>query len=242
VDIQTGGSSPPAKVIRAMEELGFRVLHIYGLTEVHGPSTLCAAQESWEGLPAEERAGQSARQGVAYPVVAGQIVADPKTCAPVPADGQAVGEVLLKGNTVMLGYLKEREATAKAFAGGWFHSGDLAVQHADGYIEIKDRLKDIIISGGENISSIEIETALYKHPAVLLAAVVARPDEKWGESPCAFVQLKPGLELSQDEMLAHCRANLARFQLPRTIVFGPLPTTATGKIQKYVLRVTAKAL
>ena len=242
VDIQTGGSSPPAKVIRAMEELGFRVLHIYGLTEVHGPSTLCAAQEAWDELPAEARAGQSARQGVAYPAIIRQIVADPRTCAPVAADGQTVGEVLLKGNTVMLGYLKEPEGTAKAFAGGWFHSGDLAVQHPDGYIEIKDRLKDIIISGGENISSIEIETALYKHPAVLLAAVVARPDEKWGETPCAFVQLKPGMELSEDELLAHCRAHLARFQLPKTIVFGPLPTTATGKIQKFTLRETAKAL
>jgi fatty-acyl-CoA synthase len=242
VEIQTGGSAPPVKVIRAMEDLGFRVTHIYGLTEVQGPSTLCEPRDEWAALAAEPRAAQLARQGVRYPVVAGQMVADPRTLKPVPADGKTVGEVMLKGNTVMLGYLKEPKATAAAFRGGWFHSGDLAVQHANGDIEIKDRLKDIIISGGENISSLEVEAMLYRHPAVLMAAVVARPDDKWGETPCAFVQLKPGTSPGEAEMIAFCRDNLAHFKCPKTVVFGPLPTTATGKIQKYVLRERAKAL
>jgi fatty-acyl-CoA synthase len=225
-----------------MEDLGFRVTHIYGLTEVQGPSTLCEPRDEWAALAAEPRAAQLARQGVRYPVVAGQMVADPRTLKPVPADGKTVGEVMLKGNTVMLGYLKEPKATAAAFRGGWFHSGDLAVQHANGDIEIKDRLKDIIISGGENISSLEVEAMLYRHPAVLMAAVVARPDDKWGETPCAFVQLKPGTSPGEAEMIAFCRDNLAHFKCPKTVVFGPLPTTATGKIQKYVLRERAKAL
>ncbi|MBM3567628.1 MAG: acyl-CoA synthetase [Alphaproteobacteria bacterium] len=242
VKIQTGGSSPPAKVIRAMNDLGFDVLHIYGLTEVQGPSTLCEAQDAWAGLSDEARAGESARQGVILPMVAGQMVADAKTLAPVPADGKTMGEVMLRGNTVMLGYLKDKNATAKAFAGGWFHSGDLGVQHADGYIEIKDRLKDIIISGGENIASIEIEAALYRHPAVALAAVVARPDDKWGETPCAFVQLKADTSATADELIAFCREHLARFKIPKTVVLGALPTTATGKIQKFVLRERAKAM
>ncbi len=242
VDIQTGGSPPPAKVIKAMEELGFRVTHIYGMTELQGPSTLCEPQEAWRGMPLEERAVQMARQGVRYPIVDGHIVADPRTCKPVPQDGKTVGEILVQGNTVMLGYIKDPKATAEAFDGGWMHTGDLAVWYANNYVEIKDRKKDIIISGGENISSVEVEIALYRHPAVALAAVVARPDEKWGETPCAFVQLKPGTQASEDEMIRHCRETLAGFKLPKKVVFGAVPTTATGKIQKYVLRERAKAL
>jgi fatty-acyl-CoA synthase len=236
VDIQTGGSPPPAKVIKAMEELGFRVTHIYGMTELLGPSTFCAPQDGWSGLPLEERATLSARQGVRYPVVEGQMVADPKTLVPVAKDGIAIGEIMIRGNTVMLGYLKDPKASAATFRGGWMHTGDLAVEHADGYIEIKDRAKDIIISGGENISSVEVEIALYRHPAVQLAAVVARPDEKWGETPCAFVQLKPGTSATESEIIAFCRDQLAHFKAPKSVVFGQLPTTATGKIQKFVLR------
>jgi 3-(methylthio)propionyl---CoA ligase len=242
VDIQTGGSPPPAKVIKGMEELGFRVTHIYGMTELQGPSTLCVPQDDWASLPLEERAAFTARQGVRYPVVEGHRVADPKTLAPVPRDGKTIGEIMIRGNTVMLGYLKDGKATAAAFAGGWMHTGDLAVEHPDGYVEIKDRAKDIIISGGENISSVEVEIALYRHPAVQLAAVVARPDEKWGETPCAFVQLKPGATATAEEVIAFCRAELAHFKAPKSVVFGPLPTTATGKIQKFVLREQAKAL
>ncbi len=237
VHIMTGGSPPPAKVIQAMEELGFQVLHIYGMTELQGPSTLCAPQENWQ-----DRYTEMARQGVRYQVVEGHIVGDPKTCRPVSRDGKTMGEILIQGNTVMLGYLKDPKATAEAFAGGWMHTGDLAVCHPSNYLEIKDRKKDIIISGGENISSVEVEIALYKHPATLLAAVVARPDEKWGETPCAFVQLKPGESVSEAEMIEHCRGSLARFKLPKKVVFGALPTTATGKIQKFVLRERAKAL
>ena len=242
VEIETGGSSPPAKVIKAMSELGFRVTHLYGLTEVHGPSTLCVWQEAWDALGPAQQAAMVARQGVPYPTLAGQMVADAKTLEPVPADGRTIGEVMLRGSTVMLGYLKDKAATAAAFRGGWFHSGDLAVQHPDGYIEIKDRLKDIIISGGENISSIEVEIALTRHPAVLMAAVVARPDEKWGETPCAFVQLKPDTKATEEELIAFCRDQLPRFAVPKTVVFGPLPTTATGKIQKYTLRERAREL
>jgi fatty-acyl-CoA synthase len=242
VDLQTGGAAPPVKVIRAMSDLGFRVQHIYGLTEVLGPSTLCAWQDAWNTLSPDEQAARQARQGVPYHVVDGQIVADPKTCEPVPADGATPGEVMLRGNTVMLGYLKDGAATAAAFAGGWFHSGDLAVQHPDGYIEIKDRLKDIIISGGENIASITVEAALTRHPAVALAAVVARPDEKWGETPCAFVELRPGMQVTAEELIAFAREHLPHFALPRTVIFGPLLTTATGKIQKFELRERARAL
>jgi fatty-acyl-CoA synthase len=242
VDIQTGGSPPPAAVIKAMEELGFRVLHIYGMTELQGPSTLCEPQEAWSGLPMSERAVEMARQGVRYPVVDGHIVGDPQTCEPVPQDGKTIGEILVKGNTVMLGYLKDPKATAEAFGGGWMHTGDLAVWYPNHYVEIKDRKKDIIISGGENISSVEVEIALYRHPAVALAAVVARPDERWGETPCAFVQLKPGMDASEEQLIAHCRDNLARYKIPKKVVFGALPTTATGKIQKFVLRERAKAL
>ena len=242
VDIQTGGSPPPAKVIKGMEELGFRVTHIYGMTELQGPSTLCVPQDDWVDLPLEERAALTARQGVRYPSVEGQMVADPATLQPVPRDGRTVGEIMIRGNTVMLGYLKEPEASEAAFRGGWMHTGDLAVEHPDGYIEIKDRAKDIIISGGENISSVEIEIALYKHPAVHLAAAVARPHEKWGETPCVFVQLKPGTSATEAEIVAHCRQHMAGYKVPRAVVFGPLPTTATGKIQKFVLREQAKAM
>jgi fatty-acyl-CoA synthase len=242
VHIQTGGSPPPAKVIKAMEELGFKVLHIYGMTELQGPSTYSADQEAWQKLALEERASEMAKQGIRYPVVEGHIVGDPRTCKPVPKDGRTVGEILVRGNTVMLGYLKDPKATAEAFVGGWMHTGDLAVWHPSNYVEIKDRKKDIIISGGENISSVEVEIALYKHPATQLAAVVARPDEKWGETPCAFIQLKPGANATEAEYLDWCRQNLARFKVPKKIVFGPLPTTATGKIQKFVLRERAKAL
>jgi fatty-acyl-CoA synthase len=242
VDIQTGGSPPPAKIIKGMEELGFRVTHIYGMTELQGPSTLCVPQDGWADLPLERRAALVARQGVRYPVVEDQMVADPKTLKPVPRDGQAIGEIMVRGNTVMLGYLKEPKATADAFRGGWMHTGDLAVEHPDGYVEIKDRAKDIIISGGENISSVEVEIALYQHPAVQFAAVVARPDEKWGETPCAFVQLKPGTAATADQLIAFCRDRLARYKVPKSIVFGPLPTTATGKIQKFVLRERALRL
>jgi fatty-acyl-CoA synthase len=242
VDIQTGGSPPPANIIKGMEELGFRVTHIYGMTELQGPSTLCVPQDDWTGMPLEERAALSARQGVRYPVVEGQMIADPKTLKPVPRDGSTIGEIMIRGNTVMLGYLKDTKATADAFRGGWMHTGDLAVEHPDGYIEIKDRAKDIIISGGENISSVEVEIALYKHPAVQLAAVVARPHDKWGETPCAFVQLKPGMNATADEIIGFCRDRLAHYKAPKSVVFGPLPTTATGKIQKFTLREKARAL
>ena len=242
VHIMTGGSPPPAKVIKGMEELGFKVLHIYGMTELQGPSTFCAVQDDWSALPLEERANRMAQQGVRYQVVEGHIVGDAKTCKPVAKDGQTVGEILIQGNTVMLGYLKDAKATKDAFHGGWMHTGDLAVWHPSNYIEIKDRKKDIIISGGENISSVEVEIALYKHPATALAAVVARPDDKWGETPCAFVQLKPGAHASEEEYIQWCRDNLAKFKVPRKVVFGDLPTTATGKIQKYVLRERAKGL
>jgi fatty-acyl-CoA synthase len=242
VHIQTGGSPPPAKVIKEMEELGFKVLHIYGMTELQGPSTFCASQDAWKDLSLEERSTQMARQGVRYQVVEGHIVGDPKTCRPVKKDGESIGEILIQGNTVMLGYLKDPKATAEAFAGGWMHTGDLAVWHPSNYIEIKDRKKDIIISGGENISSVEVEIALYKHPATQLAAVVARPDEKWGETPCAFVQLKAGANATEQEYIEWCRNNLARYKVPKKVVFGPVPTTATGKIQKFVLREKAKAL
>ncbi len=241
VDIQTGGSPPPAKVIKGMEELGFRVTHIYGMTELQGPSTLCVPQDGWVDLPLEERAVLIARQGVRYPVVEGHMVADPTTLKPVPSDGKTIGEIMVRGNTVMLGYLKDPKLTAQTFRGGWMHTGDLAVEHPDGYIEIKDRAKDIIISGGENISSVEVEIALYKHPAVQLAAVVARPDEKWGETPCAFVQLRPGTAATADEIINFCRDQLAHYKAPKSVIFGPLPTTATGKIQKFVLREQARA-
>jgi len=243
VDVATGGAAPPSAIIEAMEALGFRVTHLYGLTESYGPATLCAWQSHWAELPLAERAQKMARQGVAMPTLAQIQVGDADTGAPVPRDGVTLGEVMLRGNTIMKGYLANETATAQAFAGGWFHTGDLAVWHPDNYIEVKDRAKDIIISGGENISSLEVEECLYHHPDVLEAAVVARPDDKWGETPCAFVALKPGAPpLGPDELIAWCRDRLARFKVPRTIVFGPLPKTSTGKIQKFVLRDAARKL
>ena len=243
VEVATGGAAPPSAVIEAMEQMGFRVTHLYGLTESYGPATLCAPQERWSELPLAERARQMARQGVPMPALAEVTVADPETLAPVPRDATTVGEVMLRGNTVMKGYLKNQPATTAAFRGGWYHTGDLAVWHPDNYIEIKDRAKDIIISGGENISSLEIEECLYRHPQVMEAAVVARPDEKWGETPCAFVLLKPDAAgVTGIELIGWCREHLAHFKAPRTIVFGALPKTSTGKIQKFVLREKAKAL
>ena len=238
--MMTAGSPPPAAVIEGMEGLGFHVTHVYGLTEVYGPATVCAWHDEWDALPVEERARLKARQGVNYPVLDGLMVADPESLAPVPADGVAMGEIFMRGNIVMKGYLKNPHATAEAFAGDWFHTGDLGVVHPDGYIELKDRSKDIIISGGENISTVEVESVLYRHPAVLEAAVVARPDPMWGETPCAFVTLKEGASATADDIIAFCRDRLARFKAPRTVVFSELPKTSTGKIQKFVLRERAK--
>jgi fatty-acyl-CoA synthase len=241
VEIATGGAAPPSAVIAAMEAMGFRVTHLYGLTESFGPSTYCAWQAAWDALPLDERAPLMARQGVRYPTVADLMVADPDTMAPVPRDGQTMGEVMFRGNTIMKGYLENPRATEQAFRGGWFHTGDLAVWHPDGYMEVKDRSKDVIISGGENISSLEVEEVLYRHAAVMEAAVVARPDERWGETPCAFVTLKPDAgTVSADDILAWCRTHLARYKVPKHVVFGPLPKTSTGKIQKFVLRDRAK--
>ncbi len=228
VAMMTAGAAPPAAVISGMEGLGFRIAHVYGLTEVYGPAVICAWHDD------------KARQGVAYPVLEGLMVADPDSLAPVPPDGATMGEVFMRGNIVMKGYLKNPGATEEAFAGGWFHTGDLAVAHPDGYIEIKDRSKDIIISGGENISTIEVEDVLYRHPAVLEAAIVARPDANWGETPCAFVTLKDGAAAEPGEIIAFCREHLAHFKAPRHVIFGPLPKTSTGKIQKFVLRERAK--
>jgi fatty-acyl-CoA synthase len=240
VDMMTAGAAPPAAVISGMEALGFRIAHVYGLTEVYGPAVICAWHDEWDGLSADERARLKARQGVQYPVLEGLMVADPETLAPVPPDGQTMGEIFMRGNIIMKGYLKNPTATEEAFAGGWFHTGDLAVAHPDGYIEIKDRSKDIIISGAENISTIEVEDVLYRHPAVMEAAVVARPDEQWGETPCAFVTLKDGATVDPAEIIAFCRERLAHFKAPRHVIFGPLPKTSTGKIQKFVLRERAK--
>ncbi|MCM2400993.1 acyl-CoA synthetase [Rhizobium sp. S153] len=242
VSVMTAGAAPPAAVIEAMEELGFDVTHTYGLTETYGPAVVCAWHDEWNGHDISEKARLKARQGVRYSVLDGLMVADPETLEPVPSDGETMGEIFFRGNNVMRGYLKNPSSTDKAFAGGWFHSGDLAVCHADGYIEIKDRSKDIIISGGENISSIEVEGVLYRHPAVMEAAIVARPDEKWGETPCAFIGLKPGATVTEKELIDFCRANMAHYKAPKTVVFGPLPKTSTGKIQKFVLREKARAL
>ncbi len=242
VHMMTAGSAPPAAVIQGMEALGFRIAHVYGLTEVFGPSVICAWHEEWDALDPDERARLRARQGVNYPVLEGLMVADPESLVPVARDGATMGEIFMRGNIVMKGYLKNPQATAEAFAGGWFHTGDLGVCHPDGYIEIKDRSKDIIISGGENISTIEVEDALYRHPAVLEAAVVAKPDPQWGETPCAFVTLKDGAAASEAEIIAFCRDRLAHFKAPRSVVFGPLPKTSTGKIQKFVLRERAKTV
>jgi len=236
----TAAAPPPASVLAAMAQMGIDVTHVYGLTEVYGPAVACAWHGEWNTLPPQEQAELKARQGVKYPVLEDLMVADAKTLEPVPKDGATIGEVFMRGNIVMKGYLKNSKATRAAFAGGWFHTGDLGVWHADGYIELKDRAKDIIISGGENISSIEVENVLYRHPAVAAAAVVAKADEKWGETPCAFVELKPGATAKADEIIAFCRANMARFKVPRHVVFGPLPRTSTGKIQKFALRDRAR--
>jgi fatty-acyl-CoA synthase len=241
VDVATGGAAPPSAVIEAMEAMGFRVTHLYGLTESYGPAMLCVPQDEWCGLALADRARRMARQGVAMPTLAGIRVADPDTGVPVPRDGATMGELMLRGNTVMKGYLKNPQATAKAFAHGWFATGDLAVWHPDGYAEVRDRSKDIIITGGENVSSLEVEECLYRHPQVMEAAVVARPDERWGETPCAFVTLKPGATgVGADEIVAWCRERLAHFKAPKSVVFGPLPKTSTGKIQKFALRERAK--
>ena len=242
VKVMTAGSAPPAPVIEGMERMGFEVTQVYGLTETYGPCVVSAWHEAWNEKPLEERARLKARQGVRSPMLDGLMVADPVTMEPVPRDGGTMGEIMMRGNVVMKGYLKNPTATAATFSGGWLHSGDLAVWHADGYVEIKDRSKDIIISGGENISSLEVEEVFYRHPAVLEAAVVARPDAKWGETPCAFVTLKDGAVATEDELILFCREQMARFKVPRTVVLGPLPKTATGKVQKFALREQAKAL
>jgi fatty-acyl-CoA synthase len=242
VQFMTAAAPPPAAVIGRLESQGFKITHVYGLTEVYGPATVCAWHEEWDDLPLDERARLKSRQGVRYVNQEAMMVGDPVSLEPVPKDGVTLGEVFYRGNVVMKGYLKNPQASREAFAGGWFHTGDLGVWHADGYIELKDRSKDIIISGGENISTIEVEGVLYQHPSVMEAAVVARPSEKWGETPCAFITLKDGCALTEQEVIAFCRERMAHFKCPRTVVFTRLPKTSTGKIQKYVLREMAKKL
>jgi fatty-acyl-CoA synthase len=241
VNCLVAGAAPPVAMIEGLEKMGFNLTHVYGLTETYGPAAVCAKHEDWNALPVEARAEQNGRQGVAYHLQEGMTVMDPATLRPVPRDGETMGEIMFRGNITMKGYLKNEKATQEAFAGGWFHSGDLAVMQPDGYVKIKDRSKDIIISGGENISSIEVEDALYRHPAVLAAAVVAKPDAKWGEVPCAFVELKEGMQSTAQEIIDHCRARLAHFKAPKQVVFGVLPKTSTGKIQKFVLRNQVKS-
>ncbi|MSQ71000.1 MAG: acyl-CoA synthetase [Betaproteobacteria bacterium] len=241
VSAMVAGASPPAAMIEGMEQIGFDLTHVYGLTEVYGPATVCAKQDEWNDLDITERAERNGRQGVRYLLEEGLTVMNAETMQSVPADGETMGEIMFRGNIMMKGYLKNPKATEEAFAGGWFHSGDLAVMHPDGYIKIKDRAKDIIISGGENISSIEVEDVIYRHPAVLACAVVAMPDPKWGETPCAFVELKPGATASELDIIEYCRAHLARFKAPRAVVFGVVPKTSTGKIQKFTLRQLAKS-
>ncbi len=242
VSFTTAAAPPPEAVLAGMAAAGFEVTHVYGLTESYGPAVVNEWHEEWNALPAAEQAAKKSRQGVPYPVLDGLAVLHPDTMEPMPADGESLGEVMMRGNVIMKGYLKNPAATQKAFAGGWFHTGDLGVMHADGYIQLKDRSKDIIISGGENISSIEVEDALYKHPAVASVAVVAKPDDKWGETPCAFVELKPGKTATVEELLDWCRQNLARYKVPRTIVFAEIPKTSTGKLQKFQLREKARNL
>ena len=242
VSAMVAGAAPPAAMIEGMEKIGFDLTHVYGLTETYGPATVCAKHEEWNALDIGKRAERNGRQGVRYLMQEGLAVMDAGTMTPVPADGETMGEIMFRGNITMKGYLKNPKTTEEAFAGGWFHSGDLAVMQPDGYVKIKDRSKDIIISGGENISSLEVEEALYRHPAVLAAAAVARPDPKWGETPCAFVELKPGATVTELEMIEHCRIHLARFKVPKNVIFCELPKTSTGKIQKVVLRQLAKSV
>ena len=244
VKVMTAGAAPPAAIIEGMQAQGIEVTHVYGLTETYGPVTLCAWREDlWSELNDQEKAELKARQGVGGPMLEGLMVADPETMMPVPKDGNTIGEIMMRGNNVMKGYLKNPSATKEAFAGGWFHSGDLAVWHEDGYVQIKDRSKDIIISGGENISSIEIEDLLFRHPDILEAAVVAKTDEKWGETPCAFVTLRDSdCQLREEQVIEYCRDNLAHFKVPKNVVFGELPKTSTGKVQKFNLRELAEAL
>ncbi|PKQ06779.1 MAG: acyl-CoA synthetase [Alphaproteobacteria bacterium HGW-Alphaproteobacteria-11] len=242
VNYFAAAAPPPAATIRKLEAEGFNVIHVYGLTETYGPAVVNAWHDEWDLLETDKRAEVKARQGVNYVVLEGISVRDPETMEEVPRDGATMGEVMFRGNVTMKGYLKNPKATTEAFAGGWFHSGDLGVWHRDNYIQLKDRSKDIIISGGENISSIEVEDALYRHPDILEAAVVARPDEKWGETPCAFVTLKAGATLTEKDVIEHCRANLAHFKCPKTVVFTELPKTSTGKVQKFKLRETAEGL
>ena len=242
VRVMTGGAAPPSAVIEAMEGLGFEVVHAYGLTETYGPSLVCLEQDDWPELALEERSARIARQGVGYPTLEAATVLERDAARPVASDGETLGELAVRGNTVMKGYLKNPEATERAMGDGWFRTGDLGVMHPDGYIEVRDRAKDIVITGGENVSTLEVEEALYRHPAVLEAAVVARPDEKWGETPCAFVTLRDGASATEAELVAFCRERVAGFKVPRTVVFAELPKTSTGKIQKFELRERAKAL
>jgi fatty-acyl-CoA synthase len=242
VQFATAAAPPPEAVLAAMKAAGFNVTHLYGLTETYGPAAINDWHREWDALSVSEQAAKKARQGVAYPVLDALDVLDPHTMQPVPRDGETLGEVMFRGNVVMKGYFKNKPATQAAFAGGWFHSGDLGVIHPDGYVQLKDRSKDIIISGGENISSIEVEDALYKHPAVQVVAVVAKPDEKWGETPCAVVELKPGANASADELVAWCRKNLAAYKCPRHILFAEIPKTSTGKLQKFKLREMVKEM
>jgi fatty-acyl-CoA synthase len=230
------GAAPPVAVLEGAERIGIKLTHVYGLTEVYGPASVCAEQPGWDELPADQRAQMKRRQGVPYPLEEAVTVLDPETMREVPRDSQTIGEVMFRGNIVMKGYLKNEKATREAFAGGWFHTGDLGVLDECGYVIIKDRSKDIIISGGENISSVEVEDILYKHPAVLFAAVVAKPDSKWGEVPCAFVELKEGAKATEAEIIAYCRSHMPGFKTPKAVVFGPIPKTSTGKIQKFMLR------
>lgn len=236
VNAMVAGAAPPAAMIEGMEKLGFDITHVYGLTEVYGPAAVCVKHDEWDALDVGERAALNARQGVRYHLQEAVTVMDPETMEPVPADGETMGEIMFRGNITMKGYLKNEKATAEAFDGGWFHTGDLAVMDPDGYVKIKDRSKDIIISGGENISSIEVEDVLYRHSAVMAAAVVAKPDPKWGETPCAFVELKPGTTVSEEDIIEHCKKYLAGFKVPRNVVFAEVPKTSTGKIQKFELR------
>jgi len=241
VSCLVAAAAPPAAVIEGMERFGFDITHVYGLTETYGPAAVCAKHAEWDALDIGARTERNGRQGVRYTVEEGMTVMDPNTMTPVPWDGETMGEIMFRGNITMKGYLGNPAATAEAFAGGWFHSGDLAVMQQDGYVKIKDRSKDVIISGGENISSLEVEDVLYRHPSVLAAAVVAQPDPKWGETPCAFIELKPGAAVSEDELVAHCKRHLASFKAPKKIVFGELPKTSTGKIQKFLLRDVARS-